>query len=26
FRRWTCACTMYLSKMHFKQVCLKSHC
>ncbi|EID4421485.1 DUF645 family protein [Vibrio vulnificus] len=24
--RWTCACTMCLSKMHFKQVCLKSHC
>ncbi|EOY4610632.1 cell shape-determining protein MreC [Vibrio cholerae] len=22
---WTCVCVMLLRKMHFKQMCLKSH-
>ncbi|EOV0428920.1 cell shape-determining protein MreC [Vibrio cholerae] len=26
FWRWTCVCLMFLRKMHFKQMCLKSHC
>ncbi|EOW9334416.1 cell shape-determining protein MreC [Vibrio cholerae] len=25
FWRWTCVCVMLLRKMHFKQMCLKSH-
>ncbi|MEH0346044.1 cell shape-determining protein MreC [Vibrio cholerae] len=25
FWRWMCVCLMLLRKMHFKQMCLKSH-